>query len=90
MLSEVDKRIALQFKKRLEQVISLNDFRIYGSRALGDSTPESDLDIYIEVDSISKQTRTKISEIAWEVGFEMDRVISTFVVTRDQIFDGPI
>jgi len=90
MLSEIDRRIALELKRRLEKTLLLNDFRVYCSQARGDSTPESDLDVYIEVDSISKQKRTKISEIAWEVGFEMDRVISTFVVTRDQIIDGPI
>ena len=90
MLSEIDRKIALEFKKRLQSVISLNQFRIYGSRARGDSTPESDLDIYIEVASISNKKRTKISEIAWEVGFEMDRVISTFVATRDQVSSGPL
>jgi len=90
MLSEIDRKIALEFKRRLEKVFSLNDFRVFGSRARGDSSPESDFDVYIEMDSISTKKRTRISEIAWEVGFEMDRVISTFVVTSDQIINGPL
>ena len=90
MLSEIDRSIALELKRRLEKVFLLNDFRVYGSRARGDSTPESDLDVYIEVASISNKKRKQISEIAWEVGFERDRVISTFIATHDQIIHGPL
>ncbi len=34
--------------------------------------------------------REKISEIAWEVGFENDVVLSTFVVTVEQLEQGPM
>ena len=90
MLSEIDRKTAGEFKKHLADVVSLLDFRVYGSRARGDSSPESDLDIFIEVDTLSKEQRLRISEIAWEVGFEMDRVISPFVATREQIAHGPL
>jgi hypothetical protein len=50
--------------------------------------PESDLDIFVEVESLTPEIRRRFSEIAWAVGFEMDQVIPTFVATRQQVEEG--
>jgi predicted nucleotidyltransferase len=88
MLTETDQQIAREFQHRLTAVTPILDLRVFGSRARGDAAPDSDLDIFIEVETLTPQLRQQISEIAWEVGFEMDRVISTIVTTRDQLEHG--
>lgn len=88
MLAEADREIAREFRRRLAAVTPVLDLRVFGSRARGDAAPDSDLDVFIEVEEFTPELRRRISEIAWEVGFEMDRVISTIVATRNQLEHG--
>ena len=43
-----------------------------------------------EVSAISPDLRHKISQVAWEVGFDYEVIISTFVVTPDDLRVGPV
>jgi predicted nucleotidyltransferase len=90
MLSQTDQSIARLLKERLQVITPLENLVVYGSRARGDSSPDSDMDVYIEVPGITPELRRSISEIAWEVGFKNGIIISTFVVTPMDIKEGPI
>lgn len=89
MLTSADQKIARELRRRFSAIVKVVDFRIYGSRARGDATDESDFDVYLVVDSVTNAQRRRIDEAAWEVGFEHDRVVATIVATPEQIEHGP-
>jgi hypothetical protein len=42
------------------------------------------VDVFVELEEATPELRQRISEIAWEVGFEMDGVISTQAQTKQK------
>lgn len=88
-MNATDLEIARELRRRLAIGVQIEDFRVFGSRVRGEATPDSDLDIYLVVTELTSALRRWIDEIAWEVGFEKDRVISTLVTTRCGLEQGP-
>ncbi len=88
MLAITDLRNARKLKHCLVKTTPINRLVVYGSHARGDATPESDLDVYIEIPSITPGLRLRISEIAWEVSLDMGVVISTLVASGSNPLSG--
>ena len=85
-----DYEIANELKKRLSKVVHLVDFRVFGSRARGDESEYSDMDVFIEVERLDKHLKGKIRDIVWEVGFENSLYISPLIFTWDEIENSPL
>lgn len=90
MLTENDARIARELKRRVTEVVNLIDFKVFGSRARGDADEYSDMDVFLELESLDNNLKERISDIVWEVGFENYIVISTLIFTRDEIENSPL
>lgn len=89
-MKQKDYEIAKDLKKRLSEVVNLIDFKVFGSRARGEADEYSDMDVFIEVESLDKKIKEKISDITWEIGFENLIVISPLIFTRDEIENSPL
>ncbi|MEB3883796.1 nucleotidyltransferase domain-containing protein [Lyngbya sp. CCY1209] len=89
-MQEIDRQVILEFSDRLRAIMPILELRVFGSRARGDATEESDLDVFIKVAELERSKREQIDDLAWDIGFKCDRVISTFVVTEAQIKNGAV
>ncbi len=85
-----DYEIAGELKRRLSEVVRLIDFRVFGSRARGDADEYSDMDVFIEVETLDRELKEKISHIAWETGFEHLIHISPLVFTKYELEESPM
>lgn len=81
---EKDILIAKKVKQSIAERIPLYEVRLYGSRARGDASTDSDMDIYLETGPISREQRRLISDLVWGIGFENDVVISPLVIPQSE------
>jgi predicted nucleotidyltransferase len=85
-----DFDIARRFKELLEKRITPREIRVFGSRARGTATEESDLDIFVTVDHCTREIEKYISDCAWEAGFAEDVVVVPVVVDQEKLEHGPL
>ncbi len=84
-MNHKDRSVVRHFKQLVQQRVTPLDMLVFGSRARGDATPDSDLDVFVVVEHATRDIEKYVSDCAWEAGFEEDVVIVPVVVGKDRL-----
>lgn len=85
-----DHRIFTLFAERVRALEPHARIWAFGSRARGDAEEFSDLDVCVVVPERDAELERKIGDLAWEVGFENERILIEFVFSEDQFERGSL
>ena len=84
------KNILAHLKDLLQSKLPLRQLILFGSRARGEDTAESDMDVLVVLDApVSREYRDIALDCAWEAGFEAGIVIVPVVVFHETWAHGP-
>ncbi|HHT9159306.1 MAG TPA: nucleotidyltransferase family protein [Candidatus Brocadiaceae bacterium] len=89
-LKKNEDRALRVLKEELSRRFNIIDLRLFGSKVRGEDTPESDIDVMIELDECNPDIKSKIYDIVFEINLENDTFISTTIFSRKEIEDGPM
>ena len=89
-IQQSDMAIMQIFKSLVAMKVNAQEIRMFGSRARGKATSESDLDVLVVVDLLTHEIEKYISECAWNAGFPEDVVVVPVVIARDMLANSAI
>ena len=89
-MQEKERKVIESFKNLVSQKVKILELRVFGSRARGKATEESDLDVFLVVDLLNHAIEKYISDCAWEAGFPEDIIIMPVTISIDTLINSPI
>lgn len=88
-MDKKDRKIVERFRDLVAQKVKIHELRVFGSRARGDATWDSDMDLLVVVEHLDQSIDREISDCAWEAGFEDGIVVVPIVFSRDTWENSP-
>ena len=73
----------------LQREYQLSDFRLYGSKAKGSDSQDSDLDVMIVLEDSSPLLESQIDDLIFEINLKYDCFITPLYFNRKELEVGP-
>jgi predicted nucleotidyltransferase len=90
MMADQDRRILDKFSSEIRKRYPNAKIWAFGSRSRGTAEWDSDFDICVVLDYVDEETDRWIRGVAWEVGYENERLITTIVLDSEEFDTGPM
>jgi predicted nucleotidyltransferase len=90
VLRKNEKQAVNALKAQINSHYPLLNFRVYGSKARGDSSPDSDIDVMIEIPELNPSIQSDIYDMAFDVNLTYNCFISVVIFSRVEIEHGPL
>jgi predicted nucleotidyltransferase len=90
MMTPADKSILQDLAGRVRSRYPKARLWAFGSRARSGADWDSDFDVCIVLPILDAGAEKYIRDIAWEIGFEKERFITTVVFSESEFERGPI
>ena len=85
-----ERAALMKVKSEIEKAHRVVDYRIFGSKAKGDDSAESDIDIMIEVEDYTQEIETFIDNTVYKINLEYDCLISALIFGSKELEEGPL
>lgn len=89
-LKENEKAALKELKKILREKYGLLDFRLFGSKARGQDSPESDIDVMIELSEVNPEIESEIDKTIFVINLKYDCFISAVLFGQKELEEGPL
>ena len=87
----LEEKTALdELKKVLRERYGVTSMMVYGSKARGDDSSDSDIDVMIVLDNDTFQVEAAMDELVYDINLTHDCLISVVFFGRRELEDGPL
>ncbi len=85
-----EKKAIADLKAQLMNMVGVFDVKLFGSKARGDATEDSDVDIMIETAEVTPEAQSQIFDLVFRINLKNDTFISVVTFDRTELRDGPM
>jgi uncharacterized protein len=89
-MTREEKTALEELKRALQHRYGVPCVMVYGSKARGDDSPDSDIDVMIVVDDYTPESETAIDELVYDINLAHDCLISVVIFGRQELEEGPL
>lgn len=84
-MDQLIQRILKELKKKITAKYDLSEMRVFGSTARGDRRSDSDIDVFVQLNKVNRQTEEELFDIAYELEIKYDCLIDLIVFSDEAL-----